>query len=124
MNISKIVNLTGRTLDLFASAEDAESTLSIQPEPGAPRVVIPTTETAVSEYAGIPLTRERWGKLPAEMPEPQDGVLYVVTQPVAMALWAHGRTDVARPGVPLFRERDGRRDQVGVVGLSLGQDLA
>jgi hypothetical protein len=118
------VNLTGRTLDLFSSEQDEGPTLSIPPEPGSPRVVIPTTETQICTYSGIPLTRERWGELPAEMPEPQYGVLYVVTQPVAMALWARGRVDVARPGRPIFRERDGRRDQVGVVGLSLGQDLA
>lgn len=120
MLFDRLVNLTGRQLDLFVS--DADSTPALTLPASDVRVSIPIEEfrSAHSLCLGpaIPLLVERWAEAPEGMPEAADGVLYVVTQPVAEALWRAGRRDVARPGRPIFR--DGR--QAGVVGLVHGRE--
>lgn len=124
-----IRNLTGRTLALFALAapgtdpaklQDGERpVMDLPAEPGAPLRARMSFGALGQEVCGVPLTTRLGGEV-SGLPEPQEGVLFLVTAPVAAAL-AGTRDDVASMGDAVFGVGpDGKQMQVGARGLVLG----
>lgn len=65
----------------------------------------------VGEAAGVPLFATTFGEV-VDLPQPEEGVLYVVSAMVRAAL--SSRTDLASPGDPV---RDGEGKVIGCRGL-------
>lgn len=94
-----ITNLTPHTLTILVSDDE---TRSIPPSGTVARCS--ASSTPAGDHDGIPLARTSYGAV-TDLPEPQDGVLYVVSGLVRAAV--PSRTDVASPG-ELVRDPDGR----------------
>lgn len=81
----------------------------------APTGIVPRcsqSEVTAGEVAGIPVTRQVFGEV-IDLPEPEEGVFFVVSRMVAAA--CPERKDLLIPG-PLVRDDEGR--VVGCRGLS------
>lgn len=102
-----IVNLTPHALTLVTPS----GAVTIPPSGTVARVaeeVVPAGTISI-EGAEIPLVVKRFGEV-VGLPEPEPGVLYIVSALVFTAAVAAGRTDVACPGEPV------RNDAGQVVG--------
>lgn len=104
----KLTNLTPHSLNLFdASGENQVATVA--PSGNAAR--ISTNNTLDGEVDGVPIFRQVTGELTG-LPEPKEGVGYVVSMAVRLAV--PDRKDVFSPG-ELVRNEGGQ--PVGCKGL-------
>lgn len=94
--MNTIINLTPHALVIVGA--DGAQVRRIEPSAPAARC----TEERVSAGCvdGIPLIRKRFGQV-VDLPEPKDGVLYIVSALAALGAWAQGRADVVCPGDPV-----------------------
>jgi len=100
-----LINLTPHELKIHGG----EGVVSLPPSGQIARCSV--TCSPVGEHDGVPLSRSETGAVEG-LPEPQDGVIYVVSMVVRSAV--PGRTDVASPGA-LLRDAEGR--PIGCQGL-------
>jgi hypothetical protein len=105
--MTKLVNLTPHRLNLHD--EDENEILSVEPSGDVARVE--TERVKVGTVQGVPLYETHTGEV-QNLPEPEDGVLYVVSGFVRSAT---DRNDVVSPG-ELIRDEDG--NPVGAQGLT------
>jgi hypothetical protein len=98
--VREIVNLTPHPINIGG--------MVIQPSGQVARVAEISEPHGVIEIGSIriPVIVKRFGQVEG-LPEPQDGVVYVVSALAAQAAWAAGRTDVFCPG-DLIRDESGR----------------
>jgi hypothetical protein len=96
----RLINLTPHTV-VLAGLEIPPSGIVARVEEHVTRV----GTLAIGEHE-IPLVAKRFGEI-INLPEREDGVLYVTSALVAQAAWAIGRTDVVHPG-DLVRDAEGR----------------
>lgn len=99
-------NLTPHTLNLVLPDGSVKA---VPPSGQVARCA--STSSQAGEFDGIPLSKTTFGQV-QDLPEPQDGTLFVVSALVRQAV-PH-RTDVASPG-DLVRDADG--NVVGCKGL-------
>ncbi|BBW98988.1 hypothetical protein [Geobacillus subterraneus] len=114
----KLVNLTPHTVNVVG-AED-KAVLSVSPSGNVARVT--TKQVVIGSVAGVDVVRTEFGAVEG-LPEPQDGVVYVVSTLVLQALKANGvaRSDVVSPDTSpasVVRNADGQ-----VVGVRRFQVL-
>lgn len=100
VRVREIVNLTPHPLHIAG--------VVIQPSGQVARVSEVSERRGMLEYGSlqIPVIVKWFGDVEG-LPEPQDGVIYVVSVLTAQAAWAAGRTDVFCPG-DLIRDESGR----------------
>jgi hypothetical protein len=100
VRVREIVNLTPHPLHIAG--------VVIQPSGQVARVSEVSERCGMLEYGSlqIPVIVKRFGDVEG-LPEPQDGVIYIVSALTAQAAWAAGRTDVFCPG-DLIRDESGR----------------
>jgi len=108
-NNNSIVNLTPHEIVVHYTEEGDHVSLHIPPSGDVARVSITSRE--VGEFDGIPLSRTETGEVKG-VPNPQEGVLYLVSAIVRGLL--PERKDVASPG-PLVRDENGQ--PIGCQGL-------
>ena len=107
----EIRNLTPHTLNIFDAAGEVELT-QIAPTSGEiARVSVEYVRAG--ELSGLPAFRASYGDVTG-LPEPADGVAYIVSGLVAAAPGVAGREDVFAPG-ELVRDAKGR--PIGCKGL-------
>lgn len=95
-----LVNLTPHTIN-FVNPEGAEI-LNLPPSGTVARVA--TNAQVVGDLDGIPVTHTVYGEIEG-LPEPQDGVIYIVSGLVRTA--CPSRSDLACPGLQV-RDSEGR----------------
>ncbi|NNV07148.1 hypothetical protein ETC03_12230 [Geobacillus sp. MMMUD3] len=108
----KFVNLTPHVLNIVR--DDGSIALSVPPSGTVARVT--TQQTVVCQLAGVDVVRTVFGDV-VGLPDPQDGVVYVVSTLVLQALSASGvdRSDVVAPDTsPASVVRDDTGHVVGV----------
>jgi hypothetical protein len=76
---------------------------------------VATSPEVVAEVDGVAITSTTFGEV-YDLPEPQEGTIFVGSLLVAQAAVKAGRTDVLAPGA-IIRDEEGR--PVGCDGLSL-----
>ena len=109
----KLVNLTPHPVNLIISGKE----IVIPPAGTVARVreVIQDVGTLVLEDGTeVPLRRKMLASEIEGLPEPQPGVIYIVSFLAAQAAWLQGRTDVVAVGDPV-RDEQGRI--IGVTSL-------
>lgn len=93
-----IINLTPHVIrvriDESNEAAPLESDIVIAPT--TPAVRLETKSVVVGEVNGIPIKSTVFGDI-QNLPDPEDGVVYVVSLPVAQRAAQLGRTDVVSP---------------------------
>lgn len=103
----KLVNLTPHALNLHHPSVPG-SVLMVPPSGTVARcreVVQPRGTIEVDGYT-VTLVAKTFGQI-ENLPDPEDGVIYVTSALAAQAAWAIGRRDVVCPGDPV-RDSDGR----------------
>ncbi len=103
-----LVNLTPHVINIVS--EQGERLLDVPVSGTIARCS--QSNVVVGEVADIPITRQTFGEV-ENLPEPQEGVFYIVSRLVASAL--PERDDLLIPG-PLVRDAEGR--PCGCQGLS------
>lgn len=111
---TEIKNLTPHTLHLHG----ADGVTTIGPDGPAPRLT--PERTPLGGVSGLPVVRTVLGS-PQGLPEPEEGVLLIVSALVAEHPSVSHRTDLAYPGEAI-RDENGRI--VGAKGLCAGPGLA
>jgi len=110
----KFLNLTPHPITIV---EGEQST--VYPVDGpAPRLAV--EREALGQIGGISVVRSTMGE-PTGLPEPQDGVIIIVSALVAEHASVAGRADLAYPGEAI---RDPEGKIVGAKGLCAGPGLA
>jgi hypothetical protein len=106
------VNLTPHSLSIFRSAED---TTPIVVPPSGQLARVGYKEISSTVIDGIPVSRSMLTGVQG-LPEPAEGVIYLVSGMVLehLGAWGPARGDVLAPG-ELVRDADGR--PVGCLGL-------
>ncbi|OYD08560.1 hypothetical protein [Paludifilum halophilum] len=104
----KIINLTPH--DLTVQHEDGTRTTFEKAETPA-RVA--TSQEKVDEVNGIEIVSQEFGEIEG-LPEPQEGVVYLVSFIVRTAAQKEGRTDVLSPDTSndVIRDKDGQIEAV------------
>jgi hypothetical protein len=95
----RFINLTPHAINLANAEGEIISTIPASGQTAR----IASTQTVVGEVNGIPVRRTDWGKVEG-LPEPQDGVVLVVSTLVAQA--TH-RADVVSPDTGPTAVREG-----------------
>lgn len=85
--MTKLINLTPHPIVLMDANDQVVETIA---STGIARAK--QENTSIGSVNGFPLSEVRFGE-PEGMPEPKEGVMYVVSQITANALKAQGRTD-------------------------------
>lgn len=100
--MTKIVNLTPHDVVVY----NGDEVIARYPSAGAARVS--QTDEAAGELSGVPLVRTVFGEV-ENLPDPQDGVMLVVSAITATAAKASGRRtdDLLLPANPV-RDAQGR----------------
>jgi hypothetical protein len=109
----KLVNLTPHPLVIFAGGGQ----ITVPPSGTVARVrevVEDVGELVLDDGTKVPLRRKFLSSEIEGLPEPQDGVVYVVSYLAAQVAWSQGRTDVMATGDPV---RDEQGHIVGVKSL-------
>ena len=97
----KLKNLTPHELVFITSSGEFRLPASDKPA----RVEVESRKAG--EIAGLPVIIQRFGEEIENLPEPQDGVVYVVSALAAQAAWAQGRNDIVTVADPV-RDSEGR----------------
>jgi len=100
VRVREVVNLTPHPINIGGIVIQPSGQVARVAEVGEPRGVIELGSIR------IPVITKRFGEVEG-LPEPQDGVIYIVSALTAQAAWAAGRTDVFCPG-DLIRDESGR----------------
>ena len=100
----RLVNCTPHPIDLVTEG----GVVTVPPSGIVVRVAeVPHPRGSITvEGVAIPLVEKRFGQLEG-LPEPQEGVLYILSALAATAAWAQGRRDVVTVGDPV-RVAEGR----------------
>jgi len=101
----RLVNCTAHPIHI---ADDAGNVVRvIEPSGIVARVAVEQREVGVID--GIPVVESVFGEVEG-LPEPQDGVVYIVSTPTMLAARKMGRTDVVSPdtGPTAVRDTEGR----------------
>ncbi|TCJ98224.1 UNVERIFIED_ORG: hypothetical protein BDK47_11810 [Anoxybacillus amylolyticus] len=108
----KVVNLTSHTVRVV---DDKGRSLLVVP-PSGTTARVTTQQAVVGSVAGVDVVRTVFGSVEG-LPDPQDGVVFVVSTLVLQALKSAGvdRTDVVSPDTsPASVVRDDKGQVVGV----------
>jgi len=110
MKVKKLVNLTPHTVNIFL--RDGRQ-ISL-PSQGIARVKELVEDVGELEVDGvtIPLRRKFLEAVIEGLPEPEEGVIYIVSYLAAEVAWKLGREDVVATGDPV-RDHEGR-----IIGVS------
>ena len=108
----QFVNLTPHEIGIRIRMSDI-----ILPSAGLARVS--TTEEQVGDVDGIPLVRTTYGEV-SGLPDPADGVIYIVSAVVLDAAKRAGRTDVVAPDSGPSAIRNDKGHIVAVRQLRVG----
>lgn len=88
--MTTIINLNKHTINIIIDGEMAEIA------PSGQVATVSVKSVQVGSVNGIPLFRSEYGDI-VGLPEPQDGVLYLVNMLVGQRGAAEGRTDLIGP---------------------------
>jgi len=100
----KIINLTPHAV--VVRMEDGDRVF----EPSGTVARVAVTSTPVGEVDGIPVVAQTYGEI-EDLPDPQPGVVYIVSMVVRQAAKEAGRTDVVSPDTSpagAIRDEQGR----------------
>jgi hypothetical protein len=111
--MAKFVNITPHEVTVRRAEGEP---ITILPSGTVARVA--TSPKVVAVVDGINITSTTFGEV-HDLPDPQEGVVYIASLLVAQAAARAGRMDVLAPG-PLIRDEEGR--PIGCEGLSLPSD--
>jgi hypothetical protein len=109
----KLVNLTPHPIDIFLK----DGRVVRLPSEGVARVREVKEDAGELEWEGgtVPLCRKFLGEVEG-LPEPKEGVIYIVSLLAAQKAWERGRTDVVAPG-DYIRDEEGRI--IGIAALQV-----
>jgi hypothetical protein len=113
IKMTKLVNLTPHPLVIFTD----RGQITVPPSGVVVRVREVTEdagELVLDDGTKVPLRRKFLSSEIDGLPEPQEGVVYVVSYLAAQVAWSQGRTDVMATGDPV---RDAQGHIVGVKSL-------
>lgn len=102
-----IINLTPHAINIY----NADRNLVATVEPSGTVARVEANRQLVATVEGVPFYRTTYGAL-SGLPEPQDGVIYVVSGMARSAV--PGRSDLWQPG-ELLRNEAGQ--PIGCIGL-------
>jgi hypothetical protein len=107
----KVVNLTPHPV-VIIPAEGKQVTVPPSGTVARVREVVESAgELVLEDGTKVPLRRKFLSSEIEGLPEPQDGVVYVVSYLAAQVAWSQGRTDVVATGDPV------RDEQGHIVGV-------
>jgi len=101
----KLINLTAHPIHIADA--DGRVIRTLEPSGHVARVAVEQREVGVID--GVPVVESVFGEVEG-LPEPQDGVVYIVSTPTMLAARKMGRTDVVSPdtGPTAVRDEEGR----------------
>lgn len=112
--MTEFINRTPHVINVYAGDEVI---LSVQPTPPMLRVdeiSTPGDPLTIADGAEVPTTTVAYADAVADLPDPQDDVIIIVSMVTARALADRGRTDLVFPHDPV---RDGSGQIIGCRAL-------